>query len=121
CPASTSPDSLAGTPGGVAKLTAEMYVNPTTNSTSPSNYFGLYGTDQKNGYAVRIFPFFMSYAFNSKLFASLVDGQNITHVKLAQLRPGSDVVLMTEKLTNYGDYSLASEPECYHYYPNPSG
>ncbi len=122
CPSASSPDSLAGTPGStVTGLSLEMYVNATSNSANPSNYFGLWGTDQKNGYTPRNFPFFMCYAFNSKLFASLVNGTNITHVKLAQLRPGSDVVLMCEKITNYGDYSLASEPECYHYYPNPSG
>jgi prepilin-type N-terminal cleavage/methylation domain-containing protein len=109
------------TGGAPLSLYPEMYVSPGTSpNTAPSSFFGLWCTDAKNGTHSRVFPFYMSYVFNSKLFAPLVNGTVITHVKLAQLRPGSDVVLMTEKLVNYGEYQKSSDPECYNYYPNPS-
>lgn len=121
CPTAGPPESLAG-PGNPDDATPEMFdpSNTRTTVTNPSDFFGLYGTDPKNGYNVRAFPFYQCYAFNSKLFTGLVSGQNITHVKLAQLRPGSDVVLMTEKITSYGEYQKSSEPEVYSYYPSPT-
>ena len=66
------------------------------------------------------FRFYMCYAFNSKLFASLISGQVVNHVKLAQLRPGSDVVLVVEKLVNYGELSQSSCAEAYRYFPSPT-
>jgi prepilin-type processing-associated H-X9-DG protein len=51
----------------------------------------------------------------------LASGQYVTSVKLAQLRPGSDVVLMTEKLMQFGEYAVSSDPEVYHLYKNPGG
>jgi len=113
CPAASAPVSLFA--GG------EMYIpGSRTPGQAPSDYFGLYGTDAKNGFSIVSFPFYMCYVINSKLFAPLISGQVITHVKLAQLRPGSDVVLMTEKLVNYGELSQSSCPEAYKYFPSPS-
>ena len=49
-------------------------------------------------------PSYMSYVFNSKLFGT--DAAGIGHFawKLSQLRPSSYCVLMTEKISNYGEY-----------------
>jgi prepilin-type N-terminal cleavage/methylation domain-containing protein len=121
CPAANMPISLAGTANGETGLTGEMYAGSTTTSTAPSNYFGLWGTAAPYHYTKTVFPFYMCYVVNSKLFAQLVSGQYITHVKLAQLRPGSDVVLMTEKIIDYGEYARSSHPEVYNYYPSPGG
>jgi prepilin-type processing-associated H-X9-DG protein/prepilin-type N-terminal cleavage/methylation domain-containing protein len=128
CPTASQPDSLFCTSastsnGGPAGNGGEIYIDPAskTVTTGAGTFFGLWGTDAKFGYTAHPFPFFCCYAFNSKLFASLVSGQVINHVKLAQLRPGSDVVLVIEKITNYGEYNKSSEPECYSYYPSPSG
>ena len=57
------------------------------------------------------YPFYQCYVMNSKLFTSLINGVNITHVKLAQLRPGSDVVIMTEKIMQYGECQYSTDPE----------
>jgi prepilin-type N-terminal cleavage/methylation domain-containing protein/prepilin-type processing-associated H-X9-DG protein len=116
CPSASAPVSLAGIPPSTKS--AEIYVSQATATTGSGDYFALYGTLTRQ-FQVKYFPFYMCYVINSKLFAPLTSGQYITHVKLAQLRPGSDVVLMTEKLVNYGEYNRSSEPEVYNYYVNP--
>jgi prepilin-type N-terminal cleavage/methylation domain-containing protein len=130
CPTAGSPDSLAGTSLSASGKTAEMYTVPptgtATNTTNPGNFFGLWGTDTTpkppNNYGLTPYPypFFQVYVMNSKLFTNLTSGAYVTHVKLAQLRPGSDVVIMTEKITQYGEYQVTTEPEVYNYYPNPN-
>jgi prepilin-type processing-associated H-X9-DG protein len=124
CPTAGSPESLYGTPEGASGGTPEMYNGSSTTTTTPGNFFGLWGTDtsplpHSYRYTPHPYPFFQCYVMNSKLFSQLTDGQYITHVKLAQLRPGCDVVIMTEKMTQYGEYQVSSDPEVYHYYPNP--
>jgi len=116
CPAASSPDSLTGTSLGTSGKSSEMYNGTNSTTTAPGDYFGLWGTDPKYRTTPHPFPFYMCYVINSKLFATLNNQQNITRIKLAQLRPGSDVVLMTEKLVNYGEYSQASDPEVTNYF-----
>lgn len=120
CPSAGQPMSLAGTSLGESGKTLEIFTGQVTApSAGPGNFFALNGTDAKNAYRKVYFPFFQSYVFNSKLFTTLGDGQVINRVKLAQLRPGSDVVIMTEKMMEYGEYAQRSEPEAINYYPNP--
>ncbi|HEX4053162.1 MAG TPA: type II secretion system protein [Tepidisphaeraceae bacterium] len=121
CPSAGSPMSLAGTPLGRSGVTKEIFTGQTSSpSAGPGNFFALHGTDAKNGYRTNItFPFYQSYVFNSQLFTTLGSGQVITRVKLAQLRPGSDVVIMAEKMMEYGEYSRSSDPAVINYYPNP--
>jgi prepilin-type processing-associated H-X9-DG protein len=55
------------------------------------------------------FPFSSNYVFNSKLIDSIVDNQNFedgTSIKMSMLRPTSEVVVMTEKLNNPGEYRI---------------
>ena len=142
CPTAGPPASLTGTAlaaaaasaAGTSPKSAEIFYkpSPTVTPSDPANmttgdFFGLYGTDttpkppNNYGHTVIPYPFFQSYVMNSKLFTGLTNGINVTHVKLAQLRPGSDVVIMTEKMTQYGEYQFSSEPEVYNYYLNPQG
>jgi prepilin-type processing-associated H-X9-DG protein/prepilin-type N-terminal cleavage/methylation domain-containing protein len=120
CPAASSPDSLAGSSLDTSGKSVEMYNGTSTPTGNPGDFFALWGTDQKFGFTAHPFPFYMCYTINSKLFTALVSGQNITRIKLAQLRPGSDVVLMTEKMVDFGEYNKSSYPEVYRYYPSPS-
>jgi len=110
CPTTGPPDSTF----------SEIYVNSKTVQAGTGAYFGLWGTGTVNGvltkykFSPTVFPFYMCYAFNSKLFTT-VSGTTapITHVKLAELRPGSDVVLMTEKIMQSGEYGSHQAPEIY--------
>ncbi|HEY1684339.1 MAG TPA: type II secretion system protein [Tepidisphaeraceae bacterium] len=75
-------------------------------------YYWLYGTDStgyvKNPTGLKVagqFPFDMSYVWNSKL-TTILGGTNPTTIKMCQCRPSSEVVLMVEKMANYGEYSL---------------
>jgi prepilin-type N-terminal cleavage/methylation domain-containing protein/prepilin-type processing-associated H-X9-DG protein len=117
CPAAGQPDSQF----------TEIYVPGTAKpGTGVGDYFGLYGNDNyaqssKPTYATNVYPFFQCYVMNSKLFATLASGQVVNKVKLAQLRPGSDVVLMTEKLTEFGEYATRTEPEVWNYWSYTSG
>ncbi len=125
CPSAGPPMSLAGTSLGRSGEAKEIYpmVSPSTIVTSPSlgpgNFFALYGTDGKNNFRKIYFPFYMSYVMNSKLFTTLGSGQVINRVKLAQLNPASEVVIMTEKMQEYGEEAHGPEPECLSYYSNP--
>jgi prepilin-type N-terminal cleavage/methylation domain-containing protein/prepilin-type processing-associated H-X9-DG protein len=115
CPTAGEPDSNY----------PEIFVPGGASSTPPrgaGDYFGLYGTGTKNGVLsayylhLWVFPFYQSYVFNSKLFTTVGGGagaQVISRVKLAQLRPGSDVVLMVEKIMQSGEYSSKTDPEVF--------
>jgi prepilin-type N-terminal cleavage/methylation domain-containing protein/prepilin-type processing-associated H-X9-DG protein len=120
CPSSGPPISLSGTPSGTAGSPPEIYVpgSLATTTTGTGDFYGLYGSDwsAKRFTTGFTFPFYMSYVFNSKLFTSLDSGQVINKVKLAQLRPGSDVVLLCERIMEYGEYASS---DIYNYYPNP--
>jgi prepilin-type processing-associated H-X9-DG protein/prepilin-type N-terminal cleavage/methylation domain-containing protein len=127
CPAAQEVDSLAGTgatvPGEVSSSTTpEVWTgNSLTPGTGVGNYFALWGTNPQpptNRYQPQLYPFYMCYVMNSKLFTTLASGQIINHVKLAQLRPGSDVVLMTEKVISYGEYSQSFAPTVFKYFTN---
>jgi prepilin-type N-terminal cleavage/methylation domain-containing protein/prepilin-type processing-associated H-X9-DG protein len=95
CPAAGPPSSL---------FAGETY------ATNP-NYYAVWGTGNGFGFTKHQFPVYQCYVFNSKLFTQLAGGTNVTKVKLAQLRPGSNVVLMTEKMMSYGEYSQSTDPE----------
>jgi prepilin-type processing-associated H-X9-DG protein/prepilin-type N-terminal cleavage/methylation domain-containing protein len=124
CPAAGQADSLAGTPSGATGKSPEIYnpQAPLSPVLGSGDFYGLYGTDPQPPtmrITVQTYPFYMCYVMNSKLFAGTTNGLEINHVKLAQLRPGSDVVIMTEKIINFGEYSQSNAPEVYKYYPNP--
>ncbi|MFI5380339.1 MAG: DUF1559 domain-containing protein [Tepidisphaerales bacterium] len=74
------------------------------------DYFLLFGRDStgavKNSTGMasnRQFKFAMSYVWNSKL-GDIINGPTEPNVKLSHANPGSEVVLMTEKITNSGEY-----------------
>ncbi|MGD0461864.1 MAG: DUF1559 domain-containing protein [Tepidisphaeraceae bacterium] len=125
CPTAGPPISLSGTSSGTltpTKSPPEIYQGLTkAPSTSPGDFYALYGMDwsakPRPSYNALTYPFYQCYVFNSKLFTKLDDGTVITKVKLAQLRPGSDVVLMAERIMQYGEYA---DPKIYHYWPNPT-
>ena len=77
------------------------------------NYFLLYGSDPSDP-ASNVPPYgsfkcYMSYVFNSMLFTTGNDGVTYNHWKIAQLRPGSECVLLVEKLANPGEYRLPDQ------------
>jgi prepilin-type N-terminal cleavage/methylation domain-containing protein/prepilin-type processing-associated H-X9-DG protein len=122
CPSAGPPISLSGTPSGKAGSPKEIYVpgvisNGTTTGTG--DFYGLYGTDWsgKRFQLNDTFPFYTCYVFNSKLFTTLDSGQQISKVKLAQLRPGTDIVVLAERMMQYGEYAA---PDIYNYYPSPT-
>ena len=116
CPGASQPES-SWKGNGFGEIYAGL--GKTDPTTGVGNYFGLFGVDSKNRNNAREFPFYQSYVMNSKLFGQLASGQYINWVKMAQLRPGSDVVLMVEKMMTSGEYAQSSDPEVYNYYPNP--
>ena len=80
------------------------------------DWYLLYGVDStgyiKNSTGLmraNQFKFDMSYVWNSKLTA--VSNQNDPgDLRMCQCRPSSEVVLMVEKLANYGEYSVPAVP-----------
>ncbi len=87
------------------------------------NYFILNGVDStgtiKNSTgmtAARQFPFDGTYVWNSKL-TSIINGDDQPAVKMTQCRPGSEVVLMTEKINNPGEYTIAAVQQYNTAYP----
>jgi len=121
CPTAGQPISLAGGPLTAPSVGYEGYISTGTKpNTGLGDYLAVEGNDAKVGFNKYYFPFYQCYVINSKLFTQLASGEYVTTVKLAQLRPGSDVVLMTEKLMQYGEYAMSSEPEVYHAYANPT-
>jgi type II secretory pathway pseudopilin PulG len=74
------------------------------------DYFLLWGTDSthtiKNSTGLasnRQFKFAMSYVWNSKL-ASTISHGDVSNIRITDAQPASEVVLMTEKLANPGEY-----------------
>src|SRR5207244_1346887 len=55
------------------------------------------------------FKTYMSYVFNSMLFTVGDDGVKYDQWKLSQLRPGSDCIVMVEKLAIPGEYRLPDQ------------
>ena len=52
------------------------------------------------------FPWAGAYVFNSKLTDTIVNATNEPpHFKMSAIKHGSETVLITEKLTNYGEYT----------------
>jgi prepilin-type N-terminal cleavage/methylation domain-containing protein/prepilin-type processing-associated H-X9-DG protein len=125
CPTAGSPASLTGGPLTATGKGFEIYNGSTVPPKAvggTGDYFALHGNDATKGIAFKttfVYPFYQCYVINSKLFAPLASGDYVTKVKLAQLRPASDVVLMTEKMMQYGEYAVSSDPEVYHNYNNP--
>ena len=75
-------------------------------------YYLLYGVDStgfiKNSTGLiraNQFKFDFSYVWNSKL-TSLITGTDTQIIKMSQCRPASEVVLMVEKMANYGEYGI---------------
>jgi prepilin-type processing-associated H-X9-DG protein/prepilin-type N-terminal cleavage/methylation domain-containing protein len=95
-----------------------IFICPTAGAPGTQNghdivdgdYFLLYGIDStgtirnSTGLASdQQFKFAMSYVWNSKLTSSISASEGTT-LRMSSLRPGSDVVLMTEKLAAAGEY-----------------
>ena len=55
------------------------------------------------GTALGQFKFNMSYVFNSKLTSTLT-APDLTDININRLHPSSEVVMMTEKIANSGEY-----------------
>jgi prepilin-type N-terminal cleavage/methylation domain-containing protein/prepilin-type processing-associated H-X9-DG protein len=73
----------------------------TESSTNPQKIFnsgGLVGAG--------VFPFDSQYCFNSKLLSSIAN-TDVEVVKMSQCRPASNVVMLTEKLNNPGEYKIS--------------
>ena len=65
------------------------------------------------------FPWAGTYVFNSKLTDTIANATNEpAHFKMSAIRHGSETVLMTEKLTNYGEYT---DPDVQSYINGTSG
>jgi prepilin-type N-terminal cleavage/methylation domain-containing protein/prepilin-type processing-associated H-X9-DG protein len=80
------------------------------NDIVKGNYFLLYGTDSTGtitnmtGLAtLGQFPFDLQYVWNSKLASTIAGGDQLI-LKMSSLRPGSEVILFTEKIANPGEY-----------------
>jgi len=93
------------------------------NDIISGNYFLLYGIDStgtilnSSGMAtLKQFPFDCTYVWNSKL-ASVINLPDATTLKMSSLRPGSEVILMTEKLAYPGEYQDASVQQYNAAYP----
>lgn len=77
------------------------------------NWYLLYGVDS-SGYIknstgllrANEFKFDMSYVWNSKLTANNNTSNDPSNLRICQCRPASEVVLMLEKIANYGEYSV---------------
>jgi prepilin-type N-terminal cleavage/methylation domain-containing protein/prepilin-type processing-associated H-X9-DG protein len=74
------------------------------------NYYELFGTDStgtiKNitGLAtLGQFPFDCQYVWNSKLSSTIAGGDQVK-LKMSSLRPTSEVIVITEKMSNPGEY-----------------
>jgi prepilin-type N-terminal cleavage/methylation domain-containing protein/prepilin-type processing-associated H-X9-DG protein len=80
------------------------------NDIISGNYFLLYGTDSTgtilspSGMSTqKQFPFDCTYVWNSKLASTIVGGDQLV-LKMSSCRPASEVILMTEKIGNAGEY-----------------
>jgi prepilin-type N-terminal cleavage/methylation domain-containing protein len=74
------------------------------------SYYLLYGTDSTGTIlnstgmnTAKQFKFAMSYVFNSKLTSSITQSDPPL-IKMSTLRYGAETVVMTEKISNYGEY-----------------
>jgi prepilin-type N-terminal cleavage/methylation domain-containing protein/prepilin-type processing-associated H-X9-DG protein len=65
------------------------------------------------------FEFSANYVYNSKLLSSIVANPQYdgTAVKMSMLRPSDQVVIMTEKLNNPGEYKIKDVQQYYAKYP----
>jgi prepilin-type processing-associated H-X9-DG protein/prepilin-type N-terminal cleavage/methylation domain-containing protein len=103
---------------------------PAESSLIKNGYFNLHGSESANNPAQILtssnvvgkgyFPFSANYCFNSKLISSISDNANFedgTSVKLSMLRPSSEVVVMTEKLNNPGEYRIQDVQSYFAKYP----
>jgi len=88
------------------------------------NYYELHGVDStgtikvSTGMAVQDFFYYdCCYVWNSKLTSSIIAPSN-TALKISRCRPGSNVVLMVEKLANFGEYADSAVQQ---YIQNPVG
>jgi prepilin-type N-terminal cleavage/methylation domain-containing protein/prepilin-type processing-associated H-X9-DG protein len=73
------------------------------------DYFLLFGTDSSKTIlnstglvGLKQFKFALSYVWNSKLATTLTTGDG--PIKYSSLQPASEMVVMTEKMANYGEY-----------------
>ena len=89
-------------------------------SESSANPQKIYGSSGLVGTGV--FPFDSQYCFNSKLLSSIANTE-VDTVKMSQLQPASNVVLMTEKLNNPSEYKISDVQQYYAKYPGayPAG
>ncbi len=81
------------------------------NDIVKGNYFILYGTDSTGtitnltGLATAAqFPWDGTYVWNSKLADMIGVANTPSTLKMTSLRPGSEVILFTEKMSNPGEY-----------------
>jgi prepilin-type processing-associated H-X9-DG protein len=102
---------------------------PTEATNIKLGYFNLHGqetptnsqqiTTSSTLAGKNYFPFSANYCYNSKLLSSitpsaLYDGAAL---KMSMLRPGSEVVVMTEKLNNPGEYKIEDVQNYNNKYP----
>jgi prepilin-type N-terminal cleavage/methylation domain-containing protein/prepilin-type processing-associated H-X9-DG protein len=112
-------DSLGIKPAPCAGGAASIFICPNQLPSGTMNghdivlgdYFLLFGRDStgavKNSTGMasnRQFKFAMSYVWNSKL-GDVINEPTEPNVRLSHANPGSEVVLMTEKITNCGEYT----------------
>jgi prepilin-type N-terminal cleavage/methylation domain-containing protein len=118
-------------PGPVPKDSMEsMFICPAQqpSSTQGGNdlvidgYFTLNGIssggttmNQTGLFPAQHFPWAGTYVFNSKL-TSTISGPAATRIKMSQIQPSSEIVLMTEKITAAGEYTV---PDVQAYIKNP--
>jgi prepilin-type N-terminal cleavage/methylation domain-containing protein/prepilin-type processing-associated H-X9-DG protein len=128
CPAAGSPSSLFDTysdpdTGEKGYDEIDQKAGGPYTAQDGQNYYQLYGKDAGGMYPQEqprsnpiTYPFYMCYVFNSKLFTTVQPTGGfptyINRVKLAQLRPGSEVPIMVEKIMQYGEYKI---PDIYNY------
>jgi prepilin-type processing-associated H-X9-DG protein len=85
-----------------------------SNDVIINGFFMLYGFDStgtiRNStgmFPAQQFKFDVTYVFNSKLASVIGKPDDITPIKMSTCRPASEVVLMTEKIMNSGEYKDA--------------
>jgi prepilin-type processing-associated H-X9-DG protein len=105
-------DDANGFPAPHAGM-SNIFICPTAQPSASlqdvilGDYFMLYGVDSSGVLPNTRFKFACSYVWNSKMLSPVV-GSELYTIKMSRLLPASEVVMMVEKITSYGEYTDTS-------------
>jgi prepilin-type N-terminal cleavage/methylation domain-containing protein/prepilin-type processing-associated H-X9-DG protein len=121
CPSSLSPSVRIPPPSGGPPDVLFVSAGPPTSTypvVAEPRYYTLSGSTKVGkpggkGFTGS-FPFFSSYAFNSKLLQVYSNGNNVTpsgppKINMSQIAPSSEVVTMTEKVAFAGETAATND------------